>query len=127
MHLTLLYPRQDADFLAQIPGETAAKVVFSDLPTSEALLWQSRQSLQSAICYTAKAQYDAYRHIPTIYIVCTNDLVLPLDFQRGRVEFLKSVGAKELQVVEMETGHCPNVSAVEETASTIVKVIEGTA
>ncbi|KAJ9602328.1 hypothetical protein H2200_013183 [Cladophialophora chaetospira] len=114
---------ENGEYLTQMPGPISAQKVFSDLPLEEALLWQSRQSLQSAICYTGKCVYDAYRHIPITYIICTQDEVLTPEFQEGRVEFLRKE-AKELDVVRMETGHCPNISALEETARVIVGAIE---
>ncbi len=114
---------QNNEYLTQIPGPISAQWVFSDLPLEEALLWQSRQSLQSAICYTGKCVYDAYRHIPVTYIVCTADEVLTPEFQKGRVEFLKKEGM-DVDVVKMETGHCPNVSKLEETVEVIVQAIE---
>ncbi len=67
--------------------------------------------------------YDAYRHIPVTYIVCAGDQVLTPEFQLGRVELLREQ-AKELDVVTMDTGHCPNISKVEETAEVIVQAIE---
>ena len=115
--------QQNNEYLTQIPGPPSAQLVFSDLPLHDALLWQSRQSLQSAICYTGKCRYGAYRHIPVTYIVCTQDEVLTLEFQLGRVEFLKQ-GGRDVEVVRMECGHCPNVSRVGETASVIVGAIE---
>lgn len=89
----------------------------------EALLWQSRQSLQSAICYTGKCVYGAYRDIPVTYIFCSKDEVLTPEFQEGRIELLRKE-AKELDVVRMDTGHCPNVSKLEETVRVIVEAIK---
>jgi hypothetical protein len=57
------------------------------------------------------------------FIICTEDQVLTLEFQLGRVEFLKKEG-KEVDVLRMQTGHCPNVSDVEQTARVIVQAIE---
>jgi predicted esterase len=71
-----------------------------------------------------KCVYDAYAHIPTTYIVCTEDEILPVDFQQGRIEFLHGQGV-EVDVRTMKTGHCPNVSALEETAEVVVRAIEG--
>ena len=56
------------------------------------------------------------------FIICTEDQVLTPEFQEGRVEFLKKE-AKSIDVVRMKTGHCPNVSKVEETAEVVVQAI----
>lgn len=98
-------------------------MIFSDLPLEEALAWQGRQSLQSRVCYAGKAVYDAYRHIPVSYIFCAGDKVLPPEFQQGRIDFLKKE-ARELDLFCLETGHCPNVSEPEATATVICDAIE---
>jgi hypothetical protein len=102
-------------------------MVFSSLPTEEALKWQSQMALQSALCYEGKNLYDAYRHIPTAYIFCSEDKILTPGFQLERIEFLKRAcleGGRSLQVLEMKADHCPNVSALDETAEKIVQAIE---
>ena len=115
--------QQNNEYLIQVPGPDSASRVFSDLPLEEALHWQSKQSLQSAICYQGKCVYDAYRHIPVTFILCTEDQILTYKFQLERVEMLKKAGGK-VEVLTMRTGHCPNVSDVEQTARTIVQAIE---
>ncbi|KIW13637.1 hypothetical protein PV08_08828 [Exophiala spinifera] len=113
---------ENGEFLAQDLGPEGATTIFSDLPLEEALTWQTRQSLQSAICYTGKAVYPAYRYVPVSYIFCSGDKVLTPEFQQGRIDFLKKE-AKEFDLLRLETGHCPNVSEPEATAKVICEAI----
>lgn len=51
-------------------------------------------------------------------------MILPPQFQKGRIELLKSQsGADNVQVVEMQTGHCPNISAQEELAKVVGSIL----
>ena len=124
LQLLILLATQNGEFLAQLPGLPSASKVFSDLSDSQALHYQSLQSLQSTVCYTGKCLYEAYAHIPVTYILCTQDEVLPLEFQLERVEVMKARGGK-VDVRRLESGHCPNVSRVEETARMMVDAVEG--
>ncbi|KIW37879.1 uncharacterized protein PV06_09861 [Exophiala oligosperma] len=113
---------ENGEFLGQILGLEGATTIFSDIPQEEALKWQSRQSLQSTICYAGKAVYPAYRDVPVSYIFYSGDKVLTPEFQQGRIDFLKKE-AKEFDLLRLETGHCPNVSEPEATAKIICEAI----
>ena len=64
------------------------------------------------------------RSIPSTYILLTEDKVLPLQFQKERVEILeKQSGKDRVSTVEMETGHCPVISAPEELADVVVNIL----
>ena len=117
---------QEALYLRQVPELSAAKV-FSDLPREKGLKWAERMSMQSSRSFTDKAVHDAYRHIPVTYILCTRDGILPPDFQRERIAFLKGATRGKLDTFEMAVGHCPNASAPEKTADIINRAIIGKA
>ena len=113
-------------YLRQVPELSAAKV-FSDLPHEEGLKWVQRMSMQSSRSFGDKARYDAYRQIPVTYILCTKDEILPPDFQRERIEFLKGASGGNLDTFELDVGHCPNASAPEKTAHLVHRAIIGKA
>lgn len=80
---------------------------------------------QSARSFTDKIQHASYLHNPVTWILCTKDEVLTPSFQRGCIEFIEQEKQGEkVDVVELEVGHCPNVSAIELTAKTIVEAVE---
>lgn len=80
---------------------------------------------QSAKSFADKIQHASYLHSPVTWILCTKDEVLTPSFQRGCIEFIEKEkkGAK-VDVVELDVGHCPNVSAIELTAKTIAEAVE---
>lgn len=62
--------------------------------------------------------------VPSTFIFCTKDEILPPEFQRERIEILKEQsGGDKVQVIELETGHCPNASAPEKVAEAISDVL----
>ena len=117
---------QEAAYLRQVPEHSAAKV-FSDLPHEEGLKWVARMSMQSSRSFTDKLMHDSYCHIPVTYILCTRDKILPPDFQRERIAFLKEAKGGKVDTFELDVGHCPNASAPKETADLVHRAIVGRA
>lgn len=75
--------------------------------------------------FSDKIQHAAYLQNPVTWIFCTKDQVLTPSFQRGCIEFIEhEKQGEKVDVVELEVGHCPNVSATELTAKTIVEAVE---
>jgi len=71
---------------------------------------------------TELSDYD--KAIPSTWILLTKDDIITPDFQRGRIEYLKSQsGADRVQVVEMPTGHFPNGSAPEQLAKVVSNIL----
>jgi pimeloyl-ACP methyl ester carboxylesterase len=62
----------------------------------------------------------AWKDIPVTYIVLLNDMTLALNYQREMIDEMKKEGI-EAKVVELETGHCPNLTATGD----VVKAING--
>jgi len=98
-------------------------MVYSDMPLAQALEWVSQMWPHSARSFTDKIQGAGYLHSPVTYILCTKDEVLLPSFQRERIELIEREKGKKIDVVELDVGHCPNVSATELTARTVVEAI----
>lgn len=107
--------------------EKAAPRVFSDVPIEKGKKYAERMSLQSSRGNTDKTVHAAYRYIPVSYIICTKDEVLPPDFQQERVDFLRKEASGKVDVLYLDVGHCPNVTAPDQTARVICDAIEGEA
>lgn len=105
--------------------EKSAPIVFSDMPLEQGKQWVSKMWCQSVRSFNDKIQHASYLHNPVTWILCTKDEVLTPSFQRGCIEFIEQEKQGEkVDVVELEVGHCPNVSAIELTAKTIVEAVE---
>ncbi|KNG81110.1 hypothetical protein ANOM_010399 [Aspergillus nomiae NRRL 13137] len=75
--------------------------------------------------WNGKAMYQnaercAWREIPVAYIYATEDMNVPMDYQKWFVEKMREEG-REVETVEIETGHCPTFTKFEETA----KIVDG--
>lgn len=86
----------------------------------------ARATIHSSVSFmnpvTELSDHD--RAIPSTYILLTKDEVLPPDLQNDQIEVLKSQsGADKVQVVQIQTGHCPNASAPEELAQVVGSIL----
>ncbi|KAI3401209.1 hypothetical protein diail_11915 [Diaporthe ilicicola] len=54
------------------------------------------------------------------YIYTVGDATVPVDYQRNVVEFLEKQG-KTVETVELETGHCPNLTATQGVVDAVIE------
>ncbi|KAL7628403.1 hypothetical protein AAE478_002605 [Parahypoxylon ruwenzoriense] len=79
--------------------------------------------LSSMVRWNGKCMYQeisrcAWREIPVTYIYTTKDMTVPLDYQKFMVEKMQAEG-REVQTVELETGHCPNLTMTKELVAAV--------
>ncbi|KAJ9244316.1 hypothetical protein DTO169E5_1921 [Paecilomyces variotii] len=63
----------------------------------------------------------AWREIPVSYIYTTIDMTVPLDYQKSMVQILEKEG-RPVDTYELQTGHCPNLTATDGVVDVINKV-----
>jgi pimeloyl-ACP methyl ester carboxylesterase len=51
----------------------------------------------------------AWREIPVTYIGTSQDMSVPVKYQKAMLERMRAEG-REIHVVELDTGHCPNLT-----------------
>ncbi|KAI1272359.1 alpha/beta-hydrolase [Xylaria sp. FL0933] len=78
----------------------------------------------NAKCMHQPIQHAAWREIPVSYIHTTNDMTVPLTYQKSFVETIVREG-REVQTFELESGHCPNLTATDGVVDAIKEVILG--
>ncbi|KAI1822085.1 Alpha/beta hydrolase fold-1 [Xylaria intraflava] len=66
----------------------------------------------------------AWREIPFTYTFTTLDMTLPLSYQQSMVELVQKSGY-EPRIYELETGHCPHLTATERVVEIVNEVING--
>ena len=104
--------------------DAGASRVLSDLPPDKGVETIRKFSPQSTRSFTDKVVHDAFRHIQASWILCEQDAVLPPDWQKGKIEFLKSVRPdKRVDVLSLDAGHCPNASDPEGAARKVLEAI----
>lgn len=75
-------------------------------------------------CMYQPIQHAAWRDIPVSYIYTSNDMTVPLDYQKNFVEGLEKEGRK-VRTFEVASGHCPNFTATEGVVDAINKIVRG--
>jgi hypothetical protein len=65
--------------------------------------------------------YAAHRDIPATYLLCKNDMSVPLEVQRKFVGYAEG----EVSTVECEAGHTPIVSVPGVVVETILRAAGG--
>ncbi|KAI9149926.1 putative hydrolase R7 [Paramyrothecium foliicola] len=73
-------------------------------------------------CMYEPVSHSAWRDIPVTYIYTTNDMTVPLDYQKSIVTFLEEQG-KDVKTYEINAGHCPNLTATNEVVDIIGRVM----
>jgi pimeloyl-ACP methyl ester carboxylesterase len=82
----------------------------------------------SLVRWNGQGMYDrienaAWRDVPTIsYIQTTQDMTVPLVYQQSMVEVMRKAG-REVRIVEIETGHCPNFTTTSEVVAAVNKFL----
>ena len=74
-----------------------------------------RLTRQSLVPFGQAPRQIAWRHTPTTYVVCTDDLATPAETQRRRAR-----ASTATRVVEFAAGHHPFLSRPEDFAATLV-------
>ena len=98
------------------PGIDDAEV---EIYVSSPVRWNGKSMYQKvALC--------AWREIPVTYIYTSQDMRVPLDYQKSMVEHMRAEG-QVVHTVELATGHCPNLTMTKEVVDVVVHVAEGRA
>ncbi|KAF2152255.1 alpha/beta-hydrolase [Myriangium duriaei CBS 260.36] len=90
---------------------------------------ETDEYLRSLNLWNGKCMYDgiersAWREIPVMYVQTTQDMTVPLDYQKDMIEKMKAANAV-VNTAELATGHCPNATMPNECAEIIKKVAFG--
>lgn len=102
--------------------ETVAQAAFSDVQFDKAVGIVKEMPIHSALSFAGELTYPGYKHIPSSYIFCENDSLVPPDSQRKFIERINEATGKDVDVHNLSTGHAPNISATEKFAQLLVDV-----
>ena len=99
-------------------------LIGSDIEDSEAETY-----VFSLVRWNGKSMYQATTHcawkeIPVTYIYTSQDMTVPLDYQKSMVEFVQAQG-HTVQIFELDTGHCPNLTMTQELVDIVTHVAVG--
>ncbi|KAF2231059.1 hypothetical protein EV356DRAFT_507857 [Viridothelium virens] len=106
----------------QMNKEPAMYAVFHDLEPTKAEHWYSLSGQQSVSAMWSKQKYEAWRDIPSTYVHCLNDRVIPPDFQAQMVRNAKDIQPNAFDVEErLRCGHNPVLSNVGDLVAILKK------
>jgi hypothetical protein len=100
----------------------SSKINFSDLPASEALEWAKMMPNHSTVSFAGKATHDGYKNFPVSYLNCTEDRCVMPELQQSMIDMLTSEAGVGVDIHEISSGHCPNVSVPRSVGQIIRKV-----
>ena len=69
---------------------------------------------------TSTSHYD----VPVTYIKCTDDQTIYPAHQQKMIDDFKLISRSAVEVVEIDSGHCPMVEHVKETTKAIIQAAE---
>lgn len=105
--------------------ELALRFTLSDIPREKAL------SLGVSLEMSAVTQVDAltwagYKDVPSTYIVTKQDQALTVDRQQVAIEVLREFAPDEggPEILDIDSGHAPNISKPEELAKMLKGIVE---
>jgi pimeloyl-ACP methyl ester carboxylesterase len=106
-----------------LPGFTPelAQLVFNDLPEEAALNFIGSLSLHSSDSYNGEVSYVAWRDIPSLTIIPSNDIVVPTPMQEVMYERSVKAGGKIERVLIDGAGHGLPVSRLDDVVEEMVK------
>ena len=88
---------------------------FYNLPDDEAKMWKDTIIPQSYEVQKTILTREAWKYVPSTYLVCENDQAAPAKFQEGFAEMSRST------IVRCSAGHSPMLS---QTAILMEKIVE---
>ena len=102
----------------------SARVNLSDMLYEKAIKLAAQFSHHSTPSFQNELTYAGYKYIPSAFIMCDQDIVLPPSFQQSRVELLERQSGTNVKVVHCNSGHCPNLSMPGTVAALVREVLE---
>lgn len=96
-------------------------IFFHDVPVTEGEHWASLLKPHSIGALWSEQSYAAIKDIPSTYVICQLDRVIPPEQQEGMIKNAREVQEKAFDVVErLECGHEPIISNIDD----LVEILE---
>ena len=97
---------------------TPDKLLFNDLEPAVAEKWVNALQLQPAEGWNGTVTYCGWREVPSVYLVCEGDQMIPPPMQ---VQIGEMAGSK---MEKCGAGHMPHLSMPEKVADVVKGAIE---
>ncbi|KAL5372598.1 hypothetical protein PMIN06_002676 [Paraphaeosphaeria minitans] len=102
--------------------DSAGATFYNDLPDAHRTQWFDKVSRTHSVhSFVAKATGASWKQIPTHYLICENDLAIPVAGQEAMTAMVKNMGG-ELWTERLKSSHSPFLGHVDETVAWIRRV-----
>ncbi|KIW95637.1 uncharacterized protein Z519_04222 [Cladophialophora bantiana CBS 173.52] len=91
-------------------------------PEERALAWARAAPKHSALSFASVVTYTAFKDIPSSYIFCEQDQVVPPALQAQYIENIKIVAGRDVDIHKLNSNHVPNLTVTETLAELILKI-----
>ncbi|KAH7350439.1 Alpha/beta hydrolase fold-1 [Pyrenochaeta sp. MPI-SDFR-AT-0127] len=102
---------------------TDAQYIFTHLNQADKDEYASRLMKHCSRTFDDPLTYPGYLHIPATYIICTDDIVLPEDFQSTMISAANAKGA-DIVTKKIHADHCPMISHPAEVVDVLMQAAE---
>lgn len=107
-------------------NEISRAIFYHELPVEEQDLWISRIRPHSLATFQTPVTSAAWRTIPSVYLVCEKDLVLPPAAQEAAIAAAQEAGAP-MEVERIVSGHSPHLTQPNKIVEFIARAAGGRA
>ena len=104
-----------------VDPSNGAKAILSGLPQVEGEAWVRKMPGQSMAAFQDRMTSTSHYDIPVTYLKCTADCVVLPEHQQKMIDDFRAVTKSTVDVVEVDSGHCPMITHVERTVDVILK------
>ena len=103
----------------------AVEGLFHDIPSSNGEHWASFLQTHSVGALWSKQTYAVWKDIPSTYVLCELDRIIPATEQETMIQRAKEIQPKAFGVVErLDCGHEPIYSKISELVGIVEKAIK---
>ena len=103
----------------------AARDTFNDWPLDKAEALARKMPGHAATSFVGTLTSTSHYDIPITYVLCTMDKIIPPSRQRQMIDDVKQVSRSTVDVVELESGHCPHVTHPDEAVKVVIEAAGG--
>ena len=92
-------------------------------PEERAVAWARAAPRQSVLSFASPVTYTAFKDIPSSYIFCEQDQIVPPALQEQYIENIKIVSGRPVDLHKLDSNHVPNLTSPETLAELILKIV----
>ncbi|KAJ0116601.1 hypothetical protein J7T55_009751 [Diaporthe amygdali] len=105
------------------PIQAASLTIGEELP-EEGQRLASSLAYHSSTSFTNPLTYAGYKDVAASYLFCEKDILIPPESQTDMIELIERESGNKVDVMRVQAGHAPNITAFGEVVDWIVLMAE---